>query len=149
MVSPVLRKPRLALIALVALLGLGALLFSHDSASADSDAKASVTIHCFLGPPPPPTRSGSIVHGFGAASCDGPVLLGIKVCIARNGVRWECSPGFYTYHRSAGPAFSISWAVNSTGCVRGVYYSTVVELTAQAVNIAQRTKESPRVRSCG
>lgn len=148
--SLVLGKRRVALTVVAVLLGAAAFLLPHDAAGSDDPgAQASVTIHCFLGPPPTPTHSGSIVHGFGAASCDGPVLLGIKVCIARNGVRWECSPGFATYHRSAGPALSISWAVNSTGCVRGIYYSTVVELTAQAANIAQRTKESPRVRICG
>lgn len=108
-----------------------------------------MTVHCFVSPPNPPTRSGSVVHGFGAGVCDAPVIIGIRVCIARNGVRWECSPGFASYHSPPGPALSTSWSINSSGCVHGISYSTVVEFTARAANIAQRTKESPHVRVCG
>jgi hypothetical protein len=143
-----LRKSGLALLAIVVVgcalaPGLGA------SSASGGDASSSATIYCYVSPPGPPTRNGSVVHGFGAASCDGPVVMGIKVCIARNGVRWECAPGFTSYHSPPGIAFSTSWSVNSSGCVRGISYSTVVEFTARAANVAVRTKESPHVRICG
>jgi len=77
------------------------------------------------------------------------VLLGIRVCIARNGVKWECSPSFTTYKNTLGPAFSTSWSVISNGCPRGIYFSTVVEVTAKAANIAVKSKESVRTRPCG
>ena len=146
--SPLLRRSWLAL---VAILAIGCVLVPGTGASDGDggDASASVTIYCYVSPPGQPTRTGSVLHGFGAAVCDGPVSMGIRVCIARNGVRWECAPGFTTYHSPPGLAFSTSWTVNSTGCVRGIVYSTVVEFTARAANIAQRTKESPRVRMCG
>lgn len=140
-----------AVIVASALVGLALAGWSNpaQSESRRDGASASITVRCFVGPPNPPYRSGSTLRGFGAIACDGPVFLGIRVCIARNGVKWECSPSFTGYRNTYRPAFSTSWSVGSTGCVRGIYYSTVVEVTAQAANIALKSKESVQTRPCG
>jgi hypothetical protein len=105
-------------------------------------------IFCFIAQPLPPSLnpSGGSMTAFGAVGCTGPVALGIRVCIEREGVPVTCAPSTSTYKWVFGATNSY-WA-NRPGCKQGARYSTKVDVEARANNVSKNSKESIGKRLC-
>lgn len=112
----------------------------------DTAQVSNVVVTCFIAVPQPPSRSGSSLTSFGAVGCLAPVTLGIRVCVARSGVKIGCSPGAASYQFTYS-AYT-SGRVSVPGCSSGASYATIVDVEGRASNISRNSKISLARRLC-
>jgi len=112
----------------------------------DTAQVSNIVVTCFIAVPQPPSRSGSSISSFGGVGCVAPVTLGIRVCVARSGVKIGCSPGAASYQYTYS-AYT-SGRVSIPGCSVGASYATIVDVEARASNVFRNSKISLARRLC-